>query len=59
MIFEILMCGMESGAIDERRNPYRAWELSKRCRFSSSVTKHINNSARRSDLIWYYPDSEW
>lgn len=28
MIFEILMCGMESGAIDERRNSYRAWELS-------------------------------
>ncbi len=57
MIFEILMCGMESGAIDESRNPYRVWELSKRCCFSSSVTKHINNSARRSDLIWYYPDS--
>ncbi len=57
MIFEILMCGMESGAIDESRNPYLVWEVSKRCCFSSYATKHINNSARRSDLIWYYPDS--
>lgn len=51
MIFEILMCGMESGAIDESRNPYRVWEVSKRCCFSSSVTKHINNSARGRILI--------
>lgn len=59
MIFEILMCGMESGVIDGSRNPYQIWELSKRCCFSSSVTKHINNSARRSDLNMIYPSSWW
>lgn len=55
MIFEILMCGMESGAIDGSRNPYQIWELSKRCCFSSYATKHINNSARRSDLNMILP----